>query len=406
MEKKGFHVTSEIGKLQSVLLHRPGSELNNLIPRYLENLLFDEIPWLRKAQEEHNGFAKSIKDTGTKVFYIEDLMVELIQDLEVKRQLIEEHLKFSLQSDKEVSKAVFEFLYNLPPEELNSKLLAGIHKKEVQKLKKHRTLSDLTVSSYPFYLDPMPSMYFTRDHGAMIANKLLVSSMFNFARRRETIFLRFLQKHHKLFENTKLWFEEEIPRGIEGGDILVINSSTLVIGLSERTTEEAIEYITQKFIIETEQIRQIVVIQIPAKRAFMHLDTVFTMIDYDKFLMYPGVKDDIHVYLLEKGTKERIVATNDHKLDELLGRYLGVKKAQLIFSGGHEPITATREQWGDSTNTLAIKPGVVICYNRNEATNKVLRNSGVEVVEIEGSELVRGRGGPRCMSMPLLRLSL
>ena len=404
MDYKSLKVTSEIGKLESVLLHRPGSELNNLIPRYLESLLFDEIPWLKKAQEEHNGFAKSLKDMGAKVFYIDDLMVETIQDLQVKRQLIEEHLRFSLQSDVEVSKAVFEFLYNLPPEELINNLMAGIHKKEVQKLKKHRTLSDLTVSSYPFYLDPMPSMYFTRDHGAMVNNKLLISSMFNLARRRETIFMRFLQKHHELFQKTELWFQKEIPRGIEGGDILVVNSNTLIIGLSERTTEEAIEYIAQKFIIETEQIKRIVVIQIPAKRAYMHLDTVFTMIDYDKFLMYPGIKDNIHVYLLEKGRNNTIVATNGHELDELLGSCLGIQKVNIIFSGGDEPITATREQWGDSTNTLAIKPGHVICYNRNEATNKVLRNNGIQVIEIEGSELVRGRGGPRCMSMPLLRL--
>ncbi len=405
MENK-MQVNSEIGQLQSVLLHRPGLELNNLIPRYLEDLLFDEIPWLTKAQEEHEGFARELIKSGADVLYVEDLLIDIVADAQIKRELIEKHLAFTPLVEEEVLKAVHEYLFSQSTEELVFKLMAGLPKKEVQQLKKHRTLSDLTLNSYPFYLAPLPSMYFTRDHGAMIGNKLQMSSMFNFARRREVLFLRFVQKYHPLFKDVPLAFSEEIPHGIEGGDVLVLNKDTLVIGLSERTTEEAIEWVANKYLIKDNLVKQIIIIQIPAKRSYMHLDTVFTMVDYEKFLMYPGLKDSVCVYLLEKGKDNRVLATNGHTLKGALGSALGSKQVEIIYSGGDDPITAAREQWGDSTNTLAVKPGVVICYDRNEVTNKTLREHGIEVVEIDGSELVRGRGGPRCMSMPLDRAKL
>ncbi|MEW6623910.1 MAG: arginine deiminase [Bacillota bacterium] len=406
MENSKMEVWSEIEDLKTVILHRPGAELDNLIPRYLEDLLFDEIPWLSKAQEEHDGFAQTLVENNTKIYYITDLLYHVIQDYELKNQLIKEHLQHAILVDPNLVVEVHEYLLSLPENELIYKLMAGLPKREVQQLKKYRTLSDLTVSSYPFYLDPMPSMYFTRDHGAMIGNKLLISSMFNPARKRETIFLKFIQKYHPLFTNTPTWFYEEIPKAIEGGDILVINTETLIIGLSERTTEEAIEWVAHRFLVEENLVKQIIVIEIPAKRAYMHLDTVFTMVDYDKFLMYPEIKNSIDIYWLEKGKDNRVSAHNGYSLEEALKKALKLKNINIIYSGGNEPITAAREQWSDSTNTLAVKPGVVICYDRNEATNRTLRNNGITVLEIEGSELVRGRGGPRCMSMPLSRSAI
>ncbi len=403
MTIENMQVWSEIGNLKKVLLHRPGSELNNLIPRYLEDLLFDEIPWLAKAQKEHDDFARVLKENGTEVFYISDLLTDIIQAEDLKEEIINKQLTFTPLIDPDIITAVYEYLLSLAPQELVFKLMAGLHKKEVQMLKKHRTLSDLTLNSYPFYLAPLPNLYFTRDHGTMIGNRLQVSSMFNFARRRETLFLRFIQKYHPLFQETPLAYTEELPHGIEGGDVFVLNKDTLIIGLSERTTEEAVEWIAAKYLVKDEVVKQVIVVQIPAKRAYMHLDTVFTMVDYDKFLMYPGIKNEVNVYWLEKGSDGRVSATNGYNLKGALQKGLGIKHIDIIYSGGDDSITAAREQWGDSTNTLAIQPGKVICYDRNEATNRILENHGIDVVVFDGSELVRGRGGPRCMSMPLDR---
>jgi len=398
-----MHVGSDVGRLKKVILHKPGQELENLTPRYLEDLLFDEIPWLAQAQKEHDGFAAVLKNNGAEVYYVTALLAEIVKDPQVKSELIKRHLKASPLIEADVLNTIYNYLSEQEPQELVATLIAGFHKKEIQHLKKHRTLSDLTLDSYPFYLAPLPNMYFTRDHGAMIGPKLQVSSMFNPARRLETVFLRFIHKYHPLFKNVELAFHEEIPYGIEGGDVLVLNEETLVIGLSERTTEEAIEWIAHKYLVEKELVKHIVVVQIPSRRAYMHLDTVFTMVDSDKFLMYPGIKDVVTTYWLEKGRDDRVSASSGYNLQGALRKALHQKQIEIIYSGANDEITAAREQWGDSTNALAVKPGKVICYDRNEATNEALRRHGVDVIEIDSSELVRGRGGPRCMSMPLDR---
>lgn len=398
-----MHIHSEVGPLKKVLLYRPGLELKNLTPRYLEDLLFDEIPWLAKAQVEHDGFALTLQDNGVEVFYVDQLLRDITKDPDVKSDLIKKHIKTSTLIEPEAIDAIYSYLNDQSPEQIVSTIMAGLPKQEVQHFKKYRTLSDLTTNSYPFYLPPLPNMYFTRDHGSMIGDKLQISSMFLPARRLETTFLRIIQKYHPLFKDVELAFHEEIPYGIEGGDVFVLNRDTLMIGLSERTMEEAIEWVAHKYLIEKELVKQIIVVQIPSKRAFMHLDTVLTMVDIDKFLMYPGIKDDINVYWLKPGKEGRVDASNGYNLQGALKTALGLSQVAIIYSGANDEITASREQWGDSTNTLAIKPGVVIGYDRNEATNDTLRNHGVDVLEIDGSELVRGRGGPRCMSMPLDR---
>ncbi len=406
MVKKSLEIWSEVGPLKKVLLHRPGLELKNLTPRYLEDLLFDEIPWLAKAQVEHDGFAQALKNNDVEVYYVARMLLDVVQNDEVKSELIKRHLKASPLIEPDVLDTIYQFLIELTPEELVSTIIAGLSKHDVQHLKKYTSLSDLTLDSYPFYLAPLPNMYFTRDHGSMIGKRLQISSMFLPARRLETIFLRIIQKYHPLFKDIDLAFHEEIPYGIEGGDVFVLNSETLMIGLSERTTEEAIEWVAHKYLVEKEMVKQIIVIQIPSRRAYMHLDTVFTMVDIDKFLMYPGVREQLNVYWLERGMENRVNASNGYSLQGALRKALNLKSVDIIYSGDNDEITAAREQWGDSTNTLAVKPGTVICYDRNEATNETLRRHGVDVIEIDGSELVRGRGGPRCMSMPLEREAL
>jgi arginine deiminase len=403
---KSLRVWSEVGQLKKVLLHRPGLELKNLTPRYLEDLLFDEIPWLAKAQMEHDGFARALQENGVEVLYVDHLLQEIVEDPVIKSELIKRHLKVSPLIEPDVLDTIYNYLNEQTPEQLVSAIIAGLSKHEVQHLKKYRTLSDLTLDSYPFYLAPLPNMYFTRDHGSMIGERLQVSSMFLPARRLETIFLRMIQKYHPLFKNVDLAFHEEIPYGIEGGDVFILNRDSLMIGLSERTTEEAIEWIAHKYLVEKELVKNIVVVQVPTRRAYMHLDTVFTMVDVDKFLMFPGIRDAVNVYWLEKAGHNRVDASNGYSLQGALCKALNAKDVEIIYSGANDEITAAREQWGDSTNTLVVKPGTVICYDRNEATNETLRSRGVNVIEIDGSELVRGRGGPRCMSMPLDREEL
>ncbi len=398
-----FKVTSEVGRLRKVLVHRPGAELLNLTPRYLGDLLFDEIPWLERAQEEHDGFVGTMRKAGVEVLYLDEMVVETLQKYGFRRELIEYHLRYSSVVRPDSIKAIRAYLNALSIHELVATLMAGITKLAIKHLKPHTTLSDLTTRSFPFSLSPLPSLYFTRDHGVMIGNSILTAEMFNFSRRREVVFLHFLVKNHPMFAGIAPCVNEALPVGLEGGDIMSLSEGVVVMGLSERTTEEAIEAAAEALLLRSEHIREVVVIAIPSKRDFMHLDTVFTPVDIDKFLIYPGIESELTVFSLVKGAEGNIVATQADSLSSALSKALGVSSVALIRSGGDDSIAAAREQWNDSTNTVALSPGRVIAYNRNQITNRILRQHGIDVIEIEGSELVRGRGGPHCMTLPLLR---
>jgi len=402
VREKFLSVYSEIGKLRSVLLHRPGRELERLTPAYLEEMLFDDIPWLKRIQYEHDQFAALLAGQGTEVYYYADLLADILKNPETKDKMISDVIAFSGISGPVLSREISEFLKEKNPEELAEIFIAGLSISDLPGRKNR--LSYYIKGAFPFYIPPLINLYFTRDPGAVIGSRISVNSMKREARRRESLILDYIYRNHEYFKEAsgRSWYNHNENASIEGGDILVLSKETVAIGCSVRTSTDAIERISERLFKESD-VREVLVIQIPFTRAYMHLDTVFTMVDYDKFTIFPGIEESVKVFSLTPGKGSDPVITGKESLKDAIKYALKLPAVKLIPSGGGDLVTAAREQWNDSTNTLAVAPGVVVTYERNAVSNSTLRENGIEVLEIEGSELVRGRGGPRCMSMPLNR---
>lgn len=408
-DKQSFlNVTSEIGKLQAVLLHKPGKELEKLTPKDLSQLLFDDIPWLKKMREEHDEFASVLRQRGTSVYYVEALLAQVLENAQVMKNFIQDILASELIVSPELKNALFSLLVEKTPREVAEIAVIGLNKKDLPAEKRPAVLADYVYSEHTQYINAIPNLYFMRDPAAVIGKGISINSMQTKARRREPLILKYIYEHHPLFttEESLLWYTCDLPHSIEGGDILVLSEEVIAIGCGERTSPYAIEIIAKNLFNSQHRVKEILVVHIPQLREFMHLDTVFTMVDRDKFTIYPGIQDRIHVYKLTRKTGDTLKITEEVDLFKALKKSLKLPALNLIQTGGEDDLTAAREQWNDGTNTLAIAPGVVLTYSRNEVSNEALRKQGVEVVEIEGSELVRGRGGPRCMSMPLAREKL
>ena len=409
MSNKNINVRSEIGKLKSVLLHRPGGELENLVPDYLERLLFDDIPYLKNAIVEHDAFAKVFKDNGIEVVYLEDLASEAISDSNIREKMVDDFLDEANINGEGNREALKEYFSQFTDKELICKMMSGVRKTE---LKSHsvRSIADMLDSDYPFIIDPMPNLYFTRDPFATIGNGVTINHMRTETRNRETLFAKYIFEYHKDYKNSNIpiWYNRNENYSVEGGDELILNDEIVAIGISQRTDAEAVERIAKRLLWNDSGFKTVLAFAIPKKRAFMHLDTVFTMIDVDKFTIHPEIEGPLTVFSITKGTSngELRIEKEEEVLEEILRKYLKQDKVDLIRCGGGDPVVAAREQWNDGSNTLAIAPGEVIVYNRNFITNRILEDHGIIVHEIEGSELVRGRGGPRCMSMPLIREDL
>lgn len=400
-------VTSEVGRLKTVLLHRPGKELENLIPDYLERLLFDDIPYLKVAREEHDAFANVLRQQGVEVLYLEELAAEAIAEGDVRKKLIEEFLDEGRVIGKGSREAIKSFFSELSNRELIDKMMAGLRKSELPNYR-NKSLTDMIENSYPFVLDPMPNLYFTRDPFATIGSGISLNHMKTETRNRETIFAKYIFRNHPRFKDAHvpMWFDRVESSSLEGGDKLVLNDKVVAIGISARTDAVSIEKFAKNILNSDESFETVLAFDIPKKRAFMHLDTVFTMVDYDKFTIHPEIEGPLQVYSITKSKKdddELDIVKEEATLNDILKKYLELDDVTLIRCAGGDEIDAAREQWNDGSNTLAIGPGEVVVYSRNYVTNKILQEHGIKIHEIPCSELSRGRGGPRCMSMPLVR---
>ena len=408
-DKKVLNVYSEIGKLKTVLLHRPGKEIENLTPDLMDRLLFDDIPYLEVARQEHDAFAKILSDNGVEVLYLEDLAAEAIEDASVKERFVDEYIKEAGILGEKKKQLVKELLLNCKTNrELVDKMMEGIRKSELPNYNA-TSLADMADSGYPFVADPMPNLYFTRDPIATIGSGISLNHMRTVTRNRETLFAKYIFENHPRFKDSDIprWFDRDDTTSLEGGDELVLNKEVLAIGISERTDAASIEKMAKRIFDKDESFKTVLAFHIPNKRAFMHLDTVFTMIDFDKFTIHPEIEGPLTVYAISRGEGNSIkIQKETQELDKVLAKYLQVEKVTLIRCGGGDMIDAAREQWNDGSNTLAIAPGEVVVYSRNHVTNKLLEEAGVKLHIMPSSELSRGRGGPRCMSMPLYRENL
>lgn len=403
-----INVKSEIMPLKRVLLHRPGNELLNLTPDSLQRLLFDDIPYLAVAREEHDEFAKILTMNGVEVVYLEDLMAEVL-DLfpELREKFIRQFVYEAGVKTPKYKNALITFLTEFSDnKELVLKTMEGISVGELAAMERdmEHSLVDLVTEESKFLADPMPNLVFTRDPFASIGNGISLNRMYSVTRNRETIYAEYIFNYHPEYKNTVKYYDRYNPYHIEGGDILVLNEHILAIGVSQRTLSESIEQLALNMFKDPDcPFDTILAFNIPNSRAFMHLDTVFTQIDYDKFTYHPGIMDTLQVFEIKEDVMDgiKVREVNDN-LETILEKYLK-RDITLIPCGGGDKIISEREQWNDGSNTLCIAPGVVVVYNRNNITNAVLRRYGIKVIEMHSSELSRGRGGPRCMSMPLIR---
>lgn len=408
-----INVTSEIKPLKKVLLHRPGNELLNLTPDTLQELLFDDIPYLPVAQKEHDEFARMLKENGVEVVYLEDLMADVISlSDEIREEFINQFIYEAGIRTPKYRELVFQYLSSFKnTKELVLKTMEGIQIYEINRSKRkdEKSLVDLVTEETDFLAAPMPNLYFTRDNFASIGRGISLNHMYSVTRNRETIYAEYIFKYHPEYKGqVDKYYDRDLTYHIEGGDILNLNDHILAVGISQRTCPEAIDQLAKNLFKDKKcKIDTVLAFNIPNSRAFMHLDTVFTQIDRNKFTYHPGIMDTLQVFEITEGNIEdsdedlNVIEIND-TLENILSSYLKIP-VELIPCAGGDKVAAEREQWNDGSNTLCIAPGVVIVYDRNATTNQTLREKGLKVLEMPGAELSRGRGGPRCMSMPLVR---
>ena len=397
--------STEVGRLRTVMLHRPGPELKRLTPRNNDKLLFDGIPWVSRAQEEHDAFADALRARDVEVLYLMDLLTETLESADARHQAISGAMA-SLHLGDTMRSYLNDALHDQSPAELAAFLTAGVRNDEVRG--GHGLVTSLLPSDH-FLIDPLPNLLFTRDSSVWVRDRVAITSLTMPARRRETQLTELIYTEHPRFVGTRKihgWHHEHV----EGGDVLLLAPGVIAVGVGERTTPAGVERLSRQ-VFHAELAHTVLAVPIAQERATMHLDTVCTMVDVDKIVMYPNVADSLQAYAVTvdgPGSDESSLQLNVAEAEPFLvaaAKAMGIDTLDQIDTG-LDPVTAEREQWDDGNNTLALAPRVAVAYERNDGTNDRLEAAGIEVVRIAGSELGSGRGGPRCMSCPVSRAPL
>ena len=382
------------------MLHRPGGELRRLTPRNNGALLFDGIPWVERAQSEHDRFARTLLEHGVEVLYVGALLTECLYLPEAREEVIA-----SIAGDRHLGQALGAelkaYLTDLEPERLTAVLIEGLTKEEFGPA---NSLRHKLMRGTDFVIDPLPNMMFTRDSSVWIGDAVAVTSLAMPARRRETTLTGIIYRHHPRFAEVPKIYDPSLEH-LEGGDVLALAPGVLAVGVGERTTPAGAERLARRA-FERGTVRTVLVVPIAQRRATMHLDTVCTMVDATRMVMYAPAERRLEAYTVTAGTEGRLDIEGPRPFLKAAAEAIGVERIEIIHTGERDVVTAEREQWDDGNNTLALAPGIAVAYERNTVTNGRLERAGIKTMTIPGSELGSGRGGPRCMSCPISRDSL